>query len=86
MFLDMAYGKKRAHCDQAARKSLRKPARISGACTGERGRRCRGRTCTSGSKFHRDSRFHAAGRDFTRGNGTGGESIYGHKFKDENFA
>lgn len=57
-------------------------------CTGEKGTGVSGKPLHyKGAIFHRIMpQFMCQGGDFTNGNGSGGESIYGSNFADESFA
>ena len=63
------------------------PQAAQNAPVGEKGLGAAGKPLQfKGSPFHRIiPKFMCQGGDFTAGNGTGGESIYGTMFADENF-
>ena len=55
-------------------------------CIGDKTSKSGVKLAYAGSQFHRCIKgFMLQGGDFTRGDGTGGESIYGEKFEDEAF-
>ncbi|KAK8799206.1 hypothetical protein WA171_005953 [Blastocystis sp. BT1] len=60
---------------------------FKGLCTGEYGNGANGKPLYyKNSIFHRIiPHFMAQGGDITKGNGTGGESIFGSRFEDESF-
>ena len=89
VFFDLQYGSKKGRVvfdlfDDVVPKTAEN---FRCLCTGEKGRGRSGKNLHfKGSAFHRIiPGFMLRGGDFTKGDGTGGESIYGNKFKDENF-
>uniref|UniRef100_A0A453GZ49 Peptidyl-prolyl cis-trans isomerase n=1 Tax=Aegilops tauschii subsp. strangulata TaxID=200361 RepID=A0A453GZ49_AEGTS len=90
VFFDILIGQAKAGrviMELYADKVPRTAANFRQLCTGEAGLGKSGKPLHyKGSAFHRIiPGFMCQGGDFTRGNGTGGESVYGEKFADENF-
>ena len=90
VFFDILIGKAKAGrvvMELFADKVPRTAENFRCLCTGEKGLGASGKPLHyKGSTFHRIiPSFMCQGGDFTHGNGTGGESIYGAKFADEKF-
>mmetsp|Transcript_85905 Transcript_85905/g.148728 ORF Transcript_85905/g.148728 Transcript_85905/m.148728 type:complete len:181 (-) Transcript_85905:91-633(-) len=91
VFFDMSIGSKTAgRIVMELRKDVapKTAENFRALCTGEKGIGQSGKALHfKGSAFHRViPNFMCQAGDFTRGNGTGGESIYGARFPDETFA
>mmetsp|Transcript_18240 Transcript_18240/g.17598 ORF Transcript_18240/g.17598 Transcript_18240/m.17598 type:complete len:260 (-) Transcript_18240:330-1109(-) len=88
VFFDITIGNKKAgriEIELFANVTPKTAENFRSLCTGEKGTGKSGKPLHfKGCAFHRViPGFMCQGGDFTNGNGTGGESIYGNKFEDE---